>query len=163
MNNTNYNYYPSDNYNRANFNEFLNPFDFIQQENGFSMNNENTTNNTNLFGPYEGYLKGNMFKEKYDEYKNYKPQKLIPKSEQDEALLNLNQMHFAMHEANLYLDVYPNDRNMLREYNKFKDAYNKLLNDYQMKYGALNVNSNNLNNIPFGWQSEDFPWDRRGL
>ena len=110
MNNRNYNYYSSNNYNRTNFNEFLNPFDFIQQDNNFSMNN-----NTNLYGPYEGYLKGNMFKDKYEAYKNYMPEKLIPQSEQDETLLNLNQMHFAMHEANLYLDIYPNDKEMLIE------------------------------------------------
>ena len=161
MNNKYYNYYTNDNYNRTNFNEFLNPFDYVQQDNNLSMNNTNIKNN--IFGPYDGYLKGNLFKNIYDEYKNFKPEKLIPKSEQEEALLNLNQIHFAMHDANLYLDVYPNDKHMMNEYIKFRDAYNKLLNDYQIKYGAMNVNSNNLNNTPFGWEEEPFPWDRRRL
>ncbi len=161
MNNNYYNYYTSDNYNRANFNEFLNPFDYIQQDNNYSV--KDTNNKTNSYGAYEGYIKGNLFKNIYDEYKNYKPEKLIPKSEQEEALLNLNQVHFAMHDANLYLDVYPNDKNMMNEYIKYRDTYNKLLNDYQMKYGAMNINSNNLNNTPFGWEEESFPWDRRRL
>ena len=39
--------------------------------------------------------------------------------------------------------------------------YNKLLNDYEEKYGVLNINSSYLNNTPFGWEEESWPWDRR--
>ena len=124
---------------------------------------QNIDNNNNLFGPYEGYAKGNLFKNLYSEYKNYQPAKLIPKSEKEEALLNLNQMQFAMHELNLYLDVYPNDQNMLTYFINFRNNYNMLLNEYEKKYGALNINSTTLNNIPFGWSTSNWPWDRRNF
>ena len=102
-----------------------------------------------------------MFKDLYSEYKNYKPASLTPRSERENALLNLDQMHFAMHEANLYLDVYPNDANMMKNYVEFRNNYNKLLQEYQQKYGAINVNSDYLENVPFGWEEEIWPWNRR--
>lgn len=168
----NYNYYPNREYNRnqMDYNDFLNylGFDGNDINMGVSMNNgiANTMNNSmnsnnNLYGSYEGYMKGNMFKNLYKPYKNYEPAKLTPTSELDEALLNLNQMHFAMHEANLYLDVFPNDRKMMEDFVKFRKSYNDLLNDYEQKYGALEVSSNYLNNTPFGWEEETWPWDRR--
>ena len=169
----NYNYYPNNKYdrNQMDYNKFLNYLglndDFVNME--VNMNNGMTNNindyimngNVNLFGSYEGYTKGNMFKEKYIPYKNYMPQKLNLNSEKEEAMFNLGQAHFAMHEANLYLDVFPNDKQMMSEYVKFRDSYNELLNNYQEKYGALNINSRYLNNTPFGWEEETWPWDRR--
>ena len=46
---------------------------------------------------------------------------------------------------------------------EFRDSYNKLLDEYQNIYGALNINSKYLNDTPFAWEEENFPWDRRGL
>ena len=172
MNNS-YNYYSDDNYDRVNYDILFGTLglnnNMVKDPNNFMMNSNinntmnNMSTNNNLFGPYEGYTKGNMFKNLYQQYKNYKPANLNPKSEEGEALLNLNQMHFAMHEANLLLDANPNDANIMREYVRFRDSYNKLLNEYEKKYGALNVNSDDLNRTPFGWTEEKWPWDRRGL
>lgn len=167
--NNKYNYYPNNDYNRMNYDEFLNSLGLnnVNIDAKFNMKNYNNfsenNNNNELFGPYEGYVKGNMFRKTYKGYKNYEPARLTPKSEEDEALLNLNQMHFAMHEANLYLDVYPNDSNMMRQFIKFRDSYNKLLDEYQNRYGSLNINSKYLKDTPFAWEEENFPWDRRGL
>ena len=160
--NNRYNYYPSNNYNRMNYNEFMNSLG-IDNNMNVNLVQNNLNNNNKIFGPYEGYLKGNLFKNMYDEYKDYQPSKLVPNSEEAEALLNLNQVHFAMHEANLLLDVYPDDNNILSDYIRFRDNYNELLDNYQKKYEALNVNSDSLNQIPFGWEDDTWPWDRRGL
>lgn len=133
----------------------------------YNMNNQNSNNfanlNSSLYGPYEGYVKGNLFRNLYDQYKNYQPSKnnLTPKSEKEEALLNLSQMQFAMHEMNLYLDIYPNDQMMMRNFVNYRNTYNQLLTDYENKYGALFVNSPSLNSVPFGWQEKAWPWDRR--
>jgi len=164
--NNNYNY--SNQQDLMNYDILMNAFGLGNiSTNNVGMNVNITNNNSGssgqLYGPYEGYMKGNMFKNLYQQYKDYQPAKLIPKSEEDEALLNLNQMHFAMHEANLFLDVYPNNANMMKEYVNFRNNYNSLLDSYQKKYGALNVNSDNLSQIPFGWEEEKWPWDRRGL
>ena len=167
----NYNYYPNSDYNRnqMDYNDFLNYLGLNGSSFNMNMNNGMTDNmndnvpnsNNNLYGSYEGYTKGNMFRNLYKPYKNYEPKRLTPDSEKEEALLNLNQMHFAMHEANLYLDVFPNDREMMREYVKARDSYNELLKNYQERYGALNINSSYLDNTPFGWEEETWPWDRR--
>lgn len=125
--------------------------------------NANNAQSNSLFGPYEGYTKGNMFRNLYEQYKNYKPAVLSPKSEQEEALLNLNQMQFAMHDLTLFLDVFPNNNAMMNQFITFRNSYNRLLDEYENKYGAINVNSQYLNNTPFGWVEQMWPWDRRSM
>lgn len=165
--NNNYNYYSNNNYDRVNYDVLFGTLGLDENMTSNNLNqfmmDSNMNQNNNLFGPYEGYVKGNLFKDLYHQYKDYKPVNLVPKTEEEETLLNLNQMQFAMHEANLLLDVNPNDANMMRDYIRFRDSYNKLLNEYEKKYGALTVNSNDLNRVPFGWTEETWPWDRRGL
>ncbi len=130
---------------------------------------QNTNNNNNnmstsiLYGPYEGFIKGNLFRNLYQQYKNYQPAPLTPRSEQEEALLNLNQIQFAMHELNLYLDNFPNDTNMMNQFAMFRNTYNRLLSDYENKYGAITINSPTLNTVPFGWVEKAWPWDRRSM
>lgn len=129
--------------------------------NGMNNNNNNMNNTTNMFTPNEGYTKGNMFKNLYDPFMNYTPAKLTTRNAQEEALLNLGQMHFAMHEANLYLDNFPNDMNMLNRFNEFRNSYQQLLNDYQSKYGPIEISSPYMTNSPFAWANDVWPWDRR--
>ena len=69
-----------------------------------NFSNSNSGSNNNLFSPYEGYLKGNLFQNLYDGYKNYKPYNIPVKNERDELLLNVGQLSFAAHELNLLLD-----------------------------------------------------------
>ncbi len=157
----NYNYFDT-------FNEtFLDvPMQGYNPSNNSNFNQNSNMNNSqinSLFGPYEGYTKGNMFRNLYEQYKNYQPAILTPRNEKEEALLNLNQMQFAMHDLNLYLDVYPNDMTMMRQFVSFRNTYNKLLSDYENKYGAIEVNSPTLNNTPFGWEEQTWPWEMRGV
>ncbi len=113
----------------------------------------------NIYGPYEGYLKGNLFKNLYEEYGNYKPNNIKINNEKEESLFNLNQICFALHEINLYLDVFPNDREALNIFSNYEKMYNSMLSSYQEKYGPINVNSVNGNDIPFSWVSGAFPWE----
>ena len=130
---------------------------FPMFNNGDAMNN----NNNNLTTPNDGFIKGNMFKSLYNPFKNYSPNKLVARNAQEEALINLGQMHFAMHEANLYLDNFPNDMNMINKFNEFRSSYEKLLNDYQSKYGPIEITSPYMTSSPFAWSNRPFPWDRR--
>jgi spore coat protein JB len=134
----------------------MNNYDYYDPFNNYFMNQENNQNT--LFGPYEGYIKGNMFRNLYEQYKNYKPSNVSFSSEKEEALFNLNQICFAMHDINLYLDVHPNDTNMLNMFVNYENTYNNLLKDYQEKYGPINVDSVN-NNTPFTWVTTNFPWE----
>ena len=131
--------------------------EMLPQDN--SYNNVNQSMNNNLYGPYEGFVKGNLFNYLYDPYKNYTPMRLVPKSEQEEALLNIDQIQFAMHELNLYLDNYPNDINMINKFNEYQKMYAQLLNNYQSKYGPLQVNNPYMTTSPFSWTNDKWPWD----
>ena len=135
----------------------------INNNTNMNMNDNNMSNVNNLFAPNEGYVKGNMFKNLYDPFRNYAPARLVARNAREEALLNLGQMHFAMHEANLYLDNFPNDRNMLNKFNEFRKNYEQLLNDYQSKYGPLEITSPYMTNAPFAWSTDTFPWNRRNV
>lgn len=137
----------------------MNNYNYFDPFNYTFMNNDYSTSN-NLYGAYEGYLKGNMFKNLYEQYKNYKPDTIKPSNEQEQDLFNLNQVMFAMHDLNLYLDINPNDKEMLNLFTKYKDMYNDLSLSYERKYGPLNVNKTG-NRIPFDWESQIFPWEVR--
>ena len=123
------------------------------------FNNGMNNNTNNLFTPSEGYLKGNMFKNLYDPFMNYMPIKPVINDAREEALFNLGQVHFAMHEANLYLDNFPNDKVMLNKFNEWRKTYEQMLNDYQSKYGPLEITGSYMTNTPFAWSNNAFPWN----
>ena len=104
----------------------------------FNEINTNIMNNDNsLYNPYEGYMKGNLFKNLYNEYKDYKPSRLIPNNEQAEMLLNINQISFMNQDIRLYLDINPNDRDMINKYNENIVKLNELIKMYENKYGPI--------------------------
>jgi len=115
-------------------------------------------NNINLYGPYEGYIKGNIFKNLFNNYKNYKIYNPKVFNEEDELLLNINQICFYRHELNLLLDNYPNNKEILDLFNKYLEVEQQEINNYERRYGPLTVNSE-MNNIPFKWESTKWPWD----
>lgn len=136
----------------------MNNYNYFDTFNETFMDQSQINNNNNLYGPYEGFLKGNLFKNLYEQYKKYKPASLKFNSLKEEALFNLNQIGFAMHELNLYLDVYPNNNNALNTFLNYKNMYNDLLKNYEEKYGPINVSSVN-GNTPFSWVNTSFPWE----
>ena len=120
--------------------------------------NTNMNNNLSLAGAYEGYIRGNMYNNLYKQYKNYKPAKLVPDNEQAELLLNLNQLSFAAHDIRLYLDVHPNDTEMIKLYNKYQEQANEATRIYEQKYGPIMQNSlSNINN--YSWETYSWPWE----
>lgn len=119
-----------------------------------SMNN---TSNLDLYDSYDGYMRGNMFKNLYNEYEDYQPQRLVGESVKEEKLLELSDTAFAAHDLNLYLDVHPDDEKALKVFNQYRTKANQLMNEYENMYGALNVSSNSLNAYPWKWDSA-FPW-----
>ena len=112
-----------------------------------------------LYQPYEGYIKGNLFENLYQGYKNYKPVKIRVNNERDEEMLNIGQMTFASHELNLYLDNYPNDTRALELFTKYRKMANDLIRNYERRYGPLTVSGEINQNTPFKWESEKWPWE----
>ena len=127
------------------------------------MNNYDFMNNkiinNNLTGLYTGFIRGNMFSNLYNQYRDYQPMMINPETEKDQYLLDLNQVQFAMHDINLYLDNYPNDSMMIKEFNKNRELYLQLLEEYENRFGPINVSSNSLNTSPWMWNKEPWPWE----
>ena len=48
---------------------------------------------------------------------------------------------------------------MLKKFNEYRNIANNLINQYESKYGPINLSSNALNNYPFAWEKNNFPWD----
>ena len=123
------------------------------------MYHMNDCNSNNLFNPYEGFIRGNMFPNLYDPYKNQKPFPIQPANEQAEMLTNLDALGFAMIDLNLYLDVNPDDRSAIDLYNQYRNQKEKLMNEYQSKYGPILLSSQALNTYPWAWDNRPWPWE----
>lgn len=112
---------------------------------------------SSLYTPTEGYNKGNLFADLYEEYKNYKPVTLVAGNEQQKLFLELSKMAFAAHELNLYLDLNPDDETMLSLFNDYRTRANNLMMEYENKYGPLTIASDSLSSS-FLWEKQDWPW-----
>ena len=112
-----------------------------------------------LYDPYNGFIRGNMFPSLYNSYKLNKPLDITPQNDKEALLLYLNATSFAAHDINLYLDIYPDDRDMIELFNQYKMEANKLMGEYQNKYGPLVVNSEATNKIPWSWDDNPWPWE----
>ncbi len=127
-----------------------------------NVNNYQTQNKKDLgydTNPYTGFMRGNMFNNLYDQYKNYKPQELKPASEEEQALLFVQMYGFAAHDLGLYLDVYPNDTNAINLRNQYIEKYNEALANYENTYGPLNLDNQVPANIPWIWDTKKWPWE----
>lgn len=115
-------------------------------------------NQPNLYTPEEGYDKGNLFTDLYEEYKNYQPVTLRATTEQGKMFLELSRYAFAAHELNLYLDLHPEDATMLALFNDYRMRANELMMKYEEMYGPLTISSDALSN-GFLWEKDAFPWE----
>ena len=125
-----------------------------------NMNN-NMSNSMALFNVTDAYNNGNLYSNLYSQYKNYKPTILKANNEKEQLLLELSRVAFAAHELNLYLDLYPNDESMLALFNDYRQEANSILEQYEGKYGPLNVSSDNMEKSPFAWENSSWPWEDR--
>lgn len=119
----------------------------------YSSKEENT-----LFNPYQGFIRGNLFPDLYNFYKNPKPYNVNPANEQAEMLTNIDAYAFALNELNLYLDLHPNDQNMIALYNQYVSQYQAYKNEYARKYGNLDTTMVNIDKNKWTWVDEPWPW-----
>ena len=136
---------------------FLNDGWYREQNNDLYRN----INTSSLFTPDDGYNKGNLFSNLYSQYKNYKPEVLRARNEKEQILLELSRMAFAAHEINLYLDLNPDDVSMITLFNDYRSKTNELTKKYESKYGPLSLASDSLDQTPFMWENNTWPWEDR--
>lgn len=121
------------------------------------MFSKNESPNT-VLDPYNGFIRGNMFSSLYNDYK-IEPMLLQPSTEQMQLLTMLDALDFAKVDLNLYLDVYPSDKDIINLFNQYRVESDKLLDAYENKYGPLFVDSVANSKVPWAWNDEPWPWE----
>lgn len=124
------------------------------------MNNMNNfsdiTSINNLVPPMEAFNRGNLFENLYWPYKYVS--NLKPQNERERLMQNIQAYGFAAHELNLYLDVYPDDRQAVGLYNQYSEISDKYLKEYEDKYGPIVLDSNEK--YPWMWINSPWPWEK---
>ena len=142
-------------------NYMTNPNNMIGELNYQSlMPNMQKQNNekTSVLDSYEGFKRGNMFGNLYDQYRNYKPQELKASSEREDMLMQLQELKFAMIELGLYLDLNDKDRNALNLFNEYQRKEKELCKMFENKYGPLTFDSMEYKNS-WTWDNGPWPWE----
>ena len=170
MNNYNYDYSSYDNISnfvpnfsntsplsetRINYMPNIDPFmmQFLNQNNNNAQKNQ-------ISEPYEGFIRGNIYRNLYDQYKNYKPNNLNSGSEQENMLNQWQQYNFVLEDLKLYLDVNPDNKNILDLYQKYLKIANDIKEQYEKKYGPVTCDSNViLNSNNWNWLDGPWPWE----
>ena len=79
----------------------------------YNPNNYKEEKNS-LYEPYQGFIRGNLYKDLYDPYKVNGPYEIKPMNEQAELLTYIDALCFACTDLNLYLDVYPDNKDIIK-------------------------------------------------
>lgn len=157
MNEYNYDYY-NQNSRLASLNDVM-P-NYIPKTNYMPTNQSNNNYNNQILEPYEGLIRGNLFANLYDPYKNYKIQKLNPKTESSALKNQWQQYNFALTDLSLYLDLHPNDQNALALYNQYNQILKQIEEKYNNMYPPLSQNSIYITkNNNWNWLTASWPWE----
>ncbi len=132
---------------------------YYNNTNAFEDLNNNFVENKDLAEPYIAFMKGNLFNNLYKSYKNYKFSELNPTNEQEYMMLLVQIYDFCTHELSLYLDNHSNDDKMIKLRNEYSKRATEAMNQYELKYGPLNLSSNMLSSYPWVWDSKKWPWE----
>ena len=135
----------------------MNNYQYVNYD-WYNMNRMYQPNNLSLYNPEEAIIRGNLFKDLYKDYKNYKPRKPQLRTEQERKLFEIQSLCFAAHELNLYLDLHPENQSMLILMNDYIIKKDQLVKDYENKYGPLTLNSTE-NQTSFNWVNNTWPWE----
>lgn len=120
----------------------------------------NFNRDESLYSPMEGFNKGNMFSDMYSRYKNH-VYKLKVTNDRDMLLYKIQMYNFAMKDMNLYLDIYPDDKKMVSNFQEYKKMYNELKNKYENVYGPLCA-KDVVSSDKWTWIDNPWPWDKGG-
>lgn len=117
-------------------------------------------NSNNVFEPYNGFIRGNLFPQIYNQYKIEKPYEIRPMNEQAEMLTYIDAFSFACNDLSLYLDVYPDDKDAIMMFNQYRQNLKEYMDTYQNKFGPITKSSDSLNAYPWKWINSPFPWEK---
>lgn len=112
---------------------------------------------TNLYDANTGFLMGNMFQDEYIGYKNYQVSKLVPTNEKGVLLLQIYALDFAMLDLSLYLDLYPDKKEVFEKFKEYSNRLNQLMMEYERRYGPLELNEANYDS--YLWYKGKWPFE----
>lgn len=125
-----------------------------------SNNNSNMINKNKFLNPSEGFLRGNIEKGTYVPYKNMNFIKPVITNEREKLLYDIQEIAFAAHEINLYLDTHPADANAIKLYGEYNKKERMLNDEYERKYGPIDLSdTEGLFSTPWAWIKEPWPWN----
>lgn len=110
-----------------------------------------------LFTVNEGFNAGNMFRNEYDAYKNYKYGKLVARNEKDKILLCIYEYDSALNDLNLYLDIHPDNMEMYKLYKKINKERKYYVDLYEERYGPLELTTTDYAN--YEWLNGPWPFE----
>ncbi len=106
----------------------------------------------------EGFLRGNMFANEYEPYKNLTYFKLTPKNEKEQLMFKVMELAFAITDLNLWLDLHPDDTTAFRQFKEYVELYEKTCKEYSKKYEPLTLLEVKENN--YNWLMSPWPWEK---
>lgn len=120
---------------------------------------QNVNNNQRFYPVDEAFVYANIEKRIYRSYRNYQP--VIPSrtSERMTRMLEITKKSSAAHDLSLFLDVFPDDNEAIKLFNYYRAETNRLIGDYERKYGPLKMSSEALEAYPWAWDNQPWPWE----
>lgn len=109
-----------------------------------------------LFDHEDGFMYGNMFRNEYDSYKNYRVPKLDSNTEIGKLLLKIYQYDFALNDLSLYLDLHPEDMDVYKVFKKYTEELREYVDLYEKKNGPMELDESNYNN--YLWYEGPWPF-----
>lgn len=106
-----------------------------------------------------GYIRGNIFNNLYQPYKNIIPKQIPAHNSKEELMNEINKYTFYCTELTLYLDLYPTDSNAINLFNQYNTQLDKLKTMYESKYQVLCLDSKYLQATPWKWLEGPWPWE----
>lgn len=117
-------------------------------------------NDSKLVSTKEGFLRGNMFADEYEPYKNLTYFSLKPKNEQEKLLFHIMELSFAVNDLNLYLDLHPEDTKMFEKFKMYTKQCMELEEQYAKQYGPLVLSQ--TDSQEYEWFKNPWPWENNG-
>ena len=146
--------------------EFMNNYNIDRGYYNYINNNyniptyEQNVGQNNMYDPYNGLIRGNMFPDLYNTYKIDNPIEIKPMNEQADMLTYIDSLCFACIDLGLYLDINPDDKNAIELYNMYRTNLGEYMVMYQNKYGPITKTSDSLNAYPWKWNDSPWPWEK---
>lgn len=133
--------------------------DYSSYPNFFDTNRQQNDTKNSLVSLNEGFLRGSMFADLYEPYIKPIPPK-NPSSEKEQWMRRIQELAFATNDLALYLDLNPEDMNVLNIFNQYNTQLEEVTKNYENKYGPLCFNSTSDSETNWLWINNPWPWEK---